>query len=88
MIHQCSNLLQLPFIRHGFFEAGCSQMPSLNCAFVKAQPKEQVEEQDTWLRRYLLGELSDEEQQKIEEKLLVDNEYVEQNKPNERERWH
>jgi len=40
--------------------------------------KEQVEEQDTWLRRYLLGELSDEEQQKIEEKLLIDNEYVEQ----------
>jgi tetratricopeptide (TPR) repeat protein len=40
--------------------------------------KEQAEEQDTQLRRYLLGELSDEEQQKIEEKLLVDNGYVEQ----------
>lgn len=41
--------------------------------------KEQAEEQDTsWLRRYLLGELSDEEQRKIEERLLVDNGYVEQ----------
>lgn len=40
--------------------------------------KDQMEELDTRLRRYLLGELSDEEQQQIEERLLVDNDYVEQ----------
>ena len=40
--------------------------------------KDQMEELDTRLRRYLLGELSDEEQQQIEERLLIDNDYVEQ----------
>ncbi len=40
--------------------------------------KDQIEEQDARLRRYLLGELSDEDQQQIEERLLVDNDYVEQ----------
>jgi hypothetical protein len=40
--------------------------------------KDQVEEQDTQLRHYLLGELSENEQQKIEERLIVDSDYVEQ----------
>lgn len=40
--------------------------------------KEKVEEQDIQLRHYLLGELSDDEQQKIEEKLLINNDYSEQ----------
>lgn len=40
--------------------------------------KEEVEAQDKQLRQYLLGELSDEEQQKIEAQLLIDNQYLEQ----------
>jgi len=40
--------------------------------------KEEVEVLDTELRRYLLGELSSDEEQKIEERLLVDDDYVEQ----------
>lgn len=40
--------------------------------------KEQVEGFDTKLRQYLLGELPDSEQQKIEEQLLLDSDYLEQ----------
>jgi tetratricopeptide (TPR) repeat protein len=40
--------------------------------------KEEVEVLDAELRRYLLGELSSDEEQKIEERLLVDDNYIEQ----------
>src|SRR5207244_10126921 len=40
--------------------------------------KEEVEVIDTELRRYLLGELSPDKEQQIEEQLLVDDNYVEQ----------
>jgi tetratricopeptide (TPR) repeat protein len=40
--------------------------------------KEEVEVLDAELRRYLLGELSSDEEQKIEERLLVDGNYIEQ----------
>lgn len=42
--------------------------------------KEEVEVLDTELRHYLLGELSSDEEAKIEEKLLVDDNYLEQMK--------
>ncbi|MGE0883607.1 MAG: hypothetical protein AB7P14_08695 [Blastocatellales bacterium] len=40
--------------------------------------KEEMETQDTQLRSYLLGNVSPDEEQQIEERLLVDNEYIEQ----------
>ena len=40
--------------------------------------KKELEEQDARLRRYLLGGLSPDEQQLIEERLLIDDEYMEQ----------
>ena len=40
--------------------------------------KKEVVEHDTQLRRYLLDELTADEQQSIEERLLVDNDYLEQ----------
>lgn len=40
--------------------------------------KKDFEEQDTRLRRYLIGELTPDEQQLIEERLLIDGEYMEQ----------
>lgn len=40
--------------------------------------KEEVEGYSTELRSYLLGKLSDDEQQNIEERLLVDDDFVEQ----------
>jgi len=40
--------------------------------------KEEVEVQDAELRSYLLGELPSDKEQKIEEQLLIDNDYIEQ----------
>ena len=55
MIHHASNLSKLSNISHGFFECSSAEMPSLNCAFVEAESRPQVENQ----RDFMMTKMAD-----------------------------
>lgn len=55
MIHFAPNLSKHLNISHGFFECSSVEMPSLNCAFIEAEPRPQVEKQRAFMIEKMAG---------------------------------